>query len=96
MLLLLQLQFAAKLVDDFVVFSAAVADVVVAVVFVFTVDEVGFGLVWFHLVLMVSQPAAVCYFEILVEWLVCGEHACGWTHSQPCPLAPNTECPPTK
>lgn len=43
-----------------------------ALAVVFIVDEVGFGFgfIWFC---WSASAAAVCYFEILVEWLVCGE-----------------------
>jgi len=65
-----------------------VLQVATAFAFVFIVDEVGFGFgfIWFCW----SAPvAAVCYFEILVEWLVCGEmHVATPPFSRPRPLSP--------
>lgn len=52
--------------------TCCMLQVAAAAAAVFVVDEVGFGFgfIWFCW----SAPnAAVCYFEILVEWLVCGE-----------------------
>jgi len=64
-----------------------VLQVATAFAFVFIVDEVGFGFgfIWFCW----SAPvAAVCYFEILVEWLVCGEmHVATPPFSRPRPLS---------
>jgi len=72
--LLQHLQHAASVLQLALDVTVAVAALALApaLAVVFIVDEVGFGFgfIWFC---WSASAAAVCYFEILVEWLVCGE-----------------------